>query len=107
MRVYNLTDQTPAWEKTPRNPTELKFRGEMILPGKYIEVPDRFLSELSGWVMGHIASVDGLPVWYQEAKRVLRQANRAPLSAKPPVEEPPTEEQPKEKTTKRRKGGES
>jgi hypothetical protein len=100
MKVYNLTDQTPAWEKIPRNPTELKFRGEMIRPGEHIEVPDRFLSELSGWVMSHVASVDGLPAWYQEAKQNERLANHTPEILI--VEEPP-----KEKPSRRRKGGES
>ena len=85
MKVYNLTDHTPAWEKIPRNPTELKFRGVMIAPGGHITADDQYLSELAGWVMGHTASVNSLPAWYQAAQQEKREADK-PKPLEPVVE---------------------
>lgn len=66
MIIYNLTDRTPPWEKTPRTPNKVKIRGVSLSPGESHEFSNFPLAQVSGLITGHKISVDGIPDWYQK-----------------------------------------
>lgn len=79
MIVYNLTDRTPPWERSPRTPNKVKLWGKTILPGDQQEFPNHPLSQVIGLINAHMVSVDGIPGWYQEASAKARRTNQETL----------------------------
>lgn len=69
MKVYNLTDKQPPTLRK-RRPKAVRLGGQVIPPGESAEVPDHVRrSTFAGLVRRGVVSVDGLPPWYQTARR--------------------------------------
>jgi hypothetical protein len=66
MIVYNLTDRTPPWEKTPRTAQPVKLFGKLIPAGEFMEFSIFPLRAVTGLISSHTISVDNLPEWYQK-----------------------------------------
>jgi len=112
MIIYNLTDCTPPLKK-PRQARSLTLRGVTIEAGKSKEFPNSILvSDISGWLLSNMISIDVLPEWYQVARREARLlAARTPPAKEPEKsgegaavpEDGEAEEAPKRKPPKRKK----
>lgn len=78
MIVHNLTDYSLPYRK-PRKSRDLKIKGRVIKPGKSEDIPDHLLqpSDIAGWITANEASIDGVPEWYQEARRKAKDAEAA------------------------------
>ncbi len=66
MIIYNLTDRTPPWEKTPRTAQSMKLFGKLIPAGEFMEFSSFPLRAVTGLISSHTISVDNLPEWYQK-----------------------------------------
>jgi hypothetical protein len=79
MIVHNLTDYGLPY-RDPRKPRKLKVAGVEIEPGKLADIPDHRLqpSDIAGWITANEVSIDGLPEWYQEARRQKMDRKSAP-----------------------------
>lgn len=108
MIVHNLTDHSLPYRK-PRKPHVKKLAGRMIEPGKCADVPDHLVSpsDIAGWLTANEVSIDGLPEWYQDARR-KKQDHKAKPKVVPEKEPGPekveavifTDEEPKPKSKK-------
>ena len=85
MIVHNLTDYSLP-HRGSRKPRKLKVAGVEIEPGKLADIPDHRLqpSDIAGWITASEVSIDGLPEWYQEARRQKMDRKSAQLSAPNP-----------------------
>jgi len=89
MIVHNLTDFSLPYRK-PRRARDLKIAGVVIKPGKNADIPDHRLqpSDIAGWLTANEASIDGLPEWYQEARRQKKDKKLAVVPDPEPDPEP-------------------
>ena len=96
MIVHNLTDHSIPNRPT-RKPKILKVAGRVIEPGKNEEIPDHLLevSDIAGWITSMSVSIDGLPEWYQAARRDEQDKAFKPQQAKPKKEKKVVEDKPK------------
>jgi len=90
MIVHNLTDHSVPYRPT-RKARALRVAGTDIEPGKNANIPDHRLqpSDIAGWITANEVSIDGLPEWYQEARR--KKMDRKPAVVPVPDPEPEKE----------------
>jgi hypothetical protein len=70
MKIFNLTDRTPAFIEA-RKPKMIPIAGKNIPPGGCAEIPDHIrVGSFSGLIRRCMVSVDRLPQWYQDARRL-------------------------------------